>query len=428
MTYLLNLNGNFYYNREVPAIYRDLDPRGKVRRALGTKNKREAIRKAIMLDDQVEAYWKSLVSESQQHDAERFGKIVHTTRQMGFTYIPMQQVISLPTPELVDRVNAIEEAPKQQVEAALGAKEEPGLMLSAGLEQYWRLTKHKLLDKSEHQVRKWRNPRIKAVRNFIELVGDKELKLINVDDMLQFRDWWIDRINEEELKPKSANKDFIHLKQILQTVSKHFKLGLDLNHLFEDVMLPEDSGRSRLPFTSEQIIELLHHPLLNEIEEDAKWLIWAMAETGARNTEIIGLLTEDIRLDAEIPHIAITARKGHKLKTKHCERTIPLVGYALDAFKERPNGFPAYRDYSDILTNKVNKFLRENNLFPSTKHSLYSLRHSFQDRLVKAKAIDKVQVQLMGHRFKDREDYGLGADLQDKLDYMEVICLKTMVA
>ena len=423
MTYLLSRNGNYYYNREVPAIYRDLDPRGKVRIALRTTSKREALRKAVALDDQVEAYWCSLVSEKQKHDEERFGKIIHTARQMGFSYIPMPQIITLPLPELVSRVQAIQEAPKQQVEAALGGKQDPGIIVSEALEKYWALSRHRIIDKSDDQIRKWRNPRIRAVKNLIGHIGNKELGNITRDDTLAFRDWWLERISEDGAKPKTANKDFIHLKDLLKTVSGHFKLNLEVGHLFADILLKQDSEQTRLPFTSQQIIAMLESDKLKEADPNIRWLTPAMAGTGARNTEIIGLLPEDIRLNDPVPHIAIIGRKGKKLKTVHSKRVIPLTGYALEAFKAMPEGFPDYRDCPDQLTNKINRFLRENGFFPSENHSAYSLRHSFQDRLSEVDAPDRVQSELMGHRFS-REKYGNGPSLEKKMEWMKKICLK----
>jgi len=93
-------------------------------------------------------------------------------------------------------------------------------------------------------------------------------------------------------------------------------------------------------------------------------MFFAMAETGARNTAIIGLLPKDIKLTAGIPHICIVGRKGCKLKTKHSKQNFPITGYALYAFRARPRGFSNYRDNPDQLTTKANKFLRDNNRFP----------------------------------------------------------------
>jgi integrase len=426
VTYLLKRNGNYYYNRAVPAIYRDLDPRPNVRVSLNTTSKREALRKAITIDDQVELYWHSLVSDSQKHDERRFGKVVHVCRQMGFSYKPMSAVLALPLSDFVERTLAVQDAKPAQIEAVLGAKEVPDLSVLDALEKYWDLARHKCIDKSANQIRKWKNPRKKAVSNFVNLNGNKEVKDISKDDTLALRDWWLGRIEDENKNPGSANKDFIHLKTVLKTVSKHFKIGLDINHLFEEIMLPEQSEQTRLPFTSEQIVEILESEKLEDMDQDARWFAFATAETGARNTEIIGLLPEDIVLSAEVPHINITGRKGHRLKTVHSKRTIPLVGYSLDAFRARPNGFPKYRGNPDQLTNKANKFLRDNGFFPSLNHSVYSLRHSFQDRLISVDAPNRLQTSLMGHKFEG-EKYGNGPTLEKKKEWLDKICLKQTI-
>lgn len=58
----------------------------------------------------------------------------------------------------------------------------------------------------------------------------------------------------------------------------------------------------------------------------------------------------------------------------------------------------------------VNKYLRENELLPTERYSLYSFRHSFQDRLTAAEAPDRIKADLMGHKHA-REKYGKGPDL-----------------
>lgn len=59
------------------------------------------------------------------------------------------------------------------------------------------------------------------------------------------------------------------------------------------------------------------------------------------------------------------------------------------------------------------KHLRKEKLLPTVDHKIYSLRHSFQDRLTEIGVPDRIQVQLMGHRFK-RTQYGQGASLEKK--------------
>ena len=77
---------------------------------------------------------------------------------------------------------------------------------------------------------------------------------------------------------------------------------------------------------------------------------------------------------------------------------IPLVGAALVAFRELKGGFVRYRGKADLISHTrreffatINKYLRENGLIPSDRHSLYSLRHSFEDRLTAVEPPDKVQ-------------------------------------
>jgi len=126
-----------------------------------------------------------------------------------------------------------------------------------------------------------------------------------------------------------------------------------------------------------------------------------------------------------VPYISIKDRPGRPLKTAHSERDIPLVGFALQAMLQLPGGFPLYRDAPDNLSTCVNKFLRENNLLPSENHSMYSLRHSFQDRLTSANVPERIQCELMGHKFS-RPKYGLGGTLVEKKKYLlGIIVTKT---
>lgn len=423
MTYLLNRKGNYYYNRRVPDLYYDLDPRKTVRVALGTKCTRTAWRRAVMLNDQVEAYWLQLAATNHPHHNSQFRKTVRMARVMGFSYQPLATVAALPIDQLVARAMAAEHAAGKQVQALFGTMPVPGLPLNKVLDHFWELAKDRLMNKTTDQVRKWRNPRIRVMKAFIRLVGNKELAAVCRDDILVYRDWWLGRIEKENKTPDSANKEFIILKGVLEAVSDHYKAGLNISHLFKKIKLKTRFKQKRLPFTSAQLCAILRSPKLDSLNEQAKWFLFAASETGARSAELCGLLPEDIRLDAPVPHISITDRKERTLKNPHSQRIIPLVGYALEAFKACPDGFPRYRDKPDNLSNTVNKFLRENDLMPSPQHSVYSMRHSFQDRILTAGAPDRIQADLMGHKF-NRPKYGDGGSLELKMEWMKKVCLK----
>jgi integrase len=150
-----------------------------------------------------------------------------------------------------------------------------------------------------------------------------------------------------------------------------------------------------------------------------------MIETGLRPSEIVNLQEQTIVLDASVPHVRIIA-DGRRLKTEQSERDIPLVGVALKALQMHPSGFPRYRDKSSVLSATINKFLFENGLRPTKDHTLYSLRHSFKDRLVAAEAPDSLIDSLMGHR-TNKPKYGKGPPLELKLKYLAQIAFNTPV-
>ncbi len=118
---------------------------------------------------------------------------------------------------------------------------------------------------------------------------------------------------------------------------------------------------------------------------------------------------DTIRLDGEVPHISIEP-EGRQLKSHDARCVIPLTGVSLEAPKQYPEGFPRYRNRA-TLSAVVNKFLRAKFLLETPRHSFYSLRHSFEDRMLAAGIDDRIRRDLFGHRL-DRERYGKGASLE----------------
>lgn len=108
------------------------------------------------------------------------------------------------------------------------------------------------------------------------------------------------------------------------------------------------------------------------------------------------------------------------MKTDYCIREIPLVGVSLWAPKQARDGFPRYAKRNASLSALLNKYLSSNDLLPSPNHSFYSLRHTFQDMLTEVEAPDRIQAELMGHKYI-RPKYGKGPSLEQKLRWLEKI-------
>ncbi|WP_336247115.1 hypothetical protein [Octadecabacter dasysiphoniae] len=121
-----------------------------------------------------------------------------------------------------------------------------------------------------------------------------------------------------------------------------------------------------------------------------------------------------------MPHISIEP-EGRQLKSQYARRVIPLVGVSLEAFRAFPEGFPRYRD-SATLSATINKYLRGNGLLETPQHSLYSLRHAFEDRMLAAGIDDRIRRDVFGHRL-NRERYGKGATLEHLATLMRGIAL-----
>ena len=148
------------------------------------------------------------------------------------------------------------------------------LLLSRCLDKYWRFEKPKTLNKSANQIRKWENPRKLAIKNLITCIGDKPLADITREDMLSFREWWMQRMADDRMTASTVNKNLVLVKTILETVSDNMKLDLDVKHLFRKMLLADDDERRRLPFETEFIINTLLNPgNLQGLNEQAKWLL-----------------------------------------------------------------------------------------------------------------------------------------------------------
>lgn len=148
-----------------------------------------------------------------------------------------------------------------------------------------------------------------------------------------------------------------------------------------------------------------------------------MADTGAGPAELLGLDAADIKLDDAIPHIHIRTNAHRTLKTAYRVRRIPLVGAALAALKDQPEGWREMRGRAASISTAINKYLRENDLVEEPGQSLYSLRHSFQDRLNAVEVPERIQAEMMGHKFI-RPRYGADVDLGQKREWLERIAFR----
>ena len=370
----------FHLRKRVPVRFLSIESRRHVGISLHTDSFSEAEQKAKIIWEQHLAGWEARLAGNSFDANERFEAASANSGKLD----------------------------KLEAEAVLGGAVQPDIHISRALELFWILAAEETLGKSPDQVRRWRNPFKKAIANFVSVVGNLALHEICREDMLAFRQWWFERMRAKSLSANSANKDLIHLGKVLKTVNELKGLGLDLP--LAGLSFKEGEARQRPSFSDSWIRDvLLAQGALDGLNSEARCIILGMVNTGYRPSEATGLLPEHINLEGRIPYISIEP-DGRQLKSVRSRRVIPLAGVSLEAFQQCPTGFPRYRGNAS-LSATVNKFLRENGLLQTPDHTLYGLRHSFEDRMLAAGVDERIRRDLFGHRL-NRERYGAGATLE----------------
>ena len=104
--------------------------------------------------------------------------------------------------------------------------------------------------------------------------------------------------------------------------------GLSCTNGFSKIYLPSETKinpRKTIPISNIKNIQ----NVFRELDDDRRWLISLISDTGARLSEIAGLLISDINVETDYPYLRIQPHPWRSLKTKSSERNVPLVGAAL---------------------------------------------------------------------------------------------------
>ncbi len=414
MTIYMRAN-TYHLRKRVPRRFRGVEPRDIVAFSLHTDSKTIARQKADQMWGHLIEGWEAALRGDSVNGNARWEAAKAIADRRGFSFLPADQVAALP---LADRVARLEQVPADLSEkrsmpianALLGGVVQPGLTVRKALEEFWKITVDQTRGKTDDQVRRWENPRKKAVENFVAVVGDVELQALTRADARKFRDWWNEQIDKKGLSANSANKDFTHLAHTLKTVND--ALGLELTLPISGLRIKATPQAQRKAFSAKWIKDkILAAGALDGLNIEARTIVLMCVNTGARPSEIAGLLRKHAHLDGKVPYITI-APEGRQLKNAASARTIPLVGCSLDALKVYLKTAPKARDElfpryfgKDAISAAANKFLAENGLLETPDHTLYGLRHGFEDRMIAADWPERFKADLFGHAI-GRERYG----------------------
>ncbi|MGG9998711.1 DUF6538 domain-containing protein [Pseudovibrio ascidiaceicola] len=429
MGYTLS-RGVYYFVKRVPARYAAVEHRSRIQLSLKTKSPDVAEKKSLMVEERLIAYWEALLANKEESALEHYDAALNFAAAHGFTYLSLEDVVATPLDDLLSRVDVIPEAevPKKNsatIAGVLGTAK-PKRKISKVYEEYLELTPDLRVGMSEDQIRKWKNPKFKAINNFISVVGDKDVREISREDGLKLRQWWVDRVLDEGMKPGTANKDFTHLSKVFSTWCDLKQEKLE-NPFLRLRLKEEGTQDERPPFSRNWIEEKLLAPdAFGATNEEAVLIFKILINTGLRPSEVIGAKLEHFKTTHNVPHISIEEYRAEgfmrKLKTKWSAREVPLVGVSLEAARRlvKLGGVQKYYLKSDQWSALINKVLDEHKLRETEQHTAYSLRHSFEDSLLEAGVDHRLRVELMGHSY-ERPKYGEGGSLQLKREQIEKI-------
>ena len=257
----------------------------------------------------------------------------------------------------------------------------------------------------------------------IACLGSRPLDCYSSADAATFRQW----LTDKKLSNTSLARIFGVVKAVVNFSIK--EQGLECKNAFSGVYIPAEANKKRYSVKGKELKSLQDECVL--LDDDIRWLVALISDTGMRLSEAVGLLVDDLVLDSEQPHIKLVLHPHRRLKTGASERTIPLVGCSLWAakrIKENSSSkfcFSRYCSEDNFNSNSasaaINKWIKK---VISSEAVIYGLRHGFRDRLRAAEAPMDMIDQLGGWSLRSvGQGYGDGYQLDLLHRWMEKIVL-----
>ncbi|MDC0398690.1 site-specific integrase [Alphaproteobacteria bacterium] len=371
--YLYNRDGVYQFIRRIPTDLSDHYGSSRIQISLRTRSPSKANRCARSITQRLDDYWLGL----------RLQKLD----------IPAMNLINM------DINNS-----------------DDGFKLSDALDLYLKL---KSKDKDKAFIRT-------AHRNteyVIKVLGNKSVTAYSSSEAAQFRDWLINR----GMSKNTVKRVFSSIRSIINLAIKEH--GLEGTNGFLGTFIPDglrETTRKPIPV---EVIKDIQQTCMT-MDDDLRWLIALLSDTGMRLGEAVGLLKSDIILDTDTPHLNLIPHPWRRLKTTGSERKIPLVGASLWSARRikqsNPTNqfaFPRYCNEQTHNSNSasaaLNKWLRSHAPEGCVVHSF---RHSMRDRLRTVECSKEIIDQIGGWSSSDvGETYGEGFILTIVEKWMRLI-------
>ena len=326
-TYLYQKRGFYYFSRRVPKELHYCHTKHRIVLALNTRSRAKALKYAQVICQRLDERWLPM-----RLDAMGFGNVIAND----------VRAISAPT-------------------------------LSEATQQYLQL-------KGMGKAKTFHQAALRNAGTVIEICGDRVVTEYRTTDAGRVRNVLIDR----GLNVLSVKRSFTTIKAIINlAIAEH---GLDMRNPFSSIFMPEADSKKRISIPIETIREI--QQACYQINDDRRWLIALISDTGMRLAEAAGLHIDDLHLEEDIPYVDIKPHPWRSLKTKGSQRQIPLVGaslWAAQRIKQTASSSFAFDRYTDnkqcranSASNALNKWMQSHFRDDIVIHGF---RHALRDRL-----------------------------------------------
>ena len=358
-TYIYQKRGFYYFSRRVPKEVQHCHGKQRIVLALNTRSRAKALRHSQMICQRLDEKWLPMRLDA-----------------MGLGNVLANDVSKLAAPNLSEAV---------QTYLQLNGIGRP---------------------KTFHRA---------AMRNaqvVMDILGNRPISEYSTLEAGKVRDALIGR----GLAVLSVRRSFTTIKAIINlAIAEH---GLNIRNPFSAIYMPEADSKKRVSIPVETIRQIQQSCM--EHDDDMRWLVALISDTGMRLAEAAGLHMDDLKLDEDIPCVEIKPHPWRSLKTKGSQRQVPLVGASLWAAQRiRANAsscfaFPRYTDSercnANSASNALNKWIQANFRDDIVIHGF---RHAMRDRLRAVSCPSEMIDQIGGWSSgKLGEGYGDGFDLK----------------
>ncbi|ANP37180.1 integrase [Phaeobacter gallaeciensis] len=378
--------GIYYFIRRIPVDLRQHYSSGKISYSLRTRSRSIALSRANRAACKLDEYWYHLRTQ----DAELPGK--HLLRH-GLT----------------------RQAPLLGEDASVTTDV---LTLSEAVLTYLRL-------KGQGRPETFHRAAHRSCGYVIDVCGDKPLTGYTKADANKFRDALIKR----GLAGSSITRIFGTVRAVFNfAVAEE---GLSTTAPFANVYYDRSagvSGRSSIPVQDIRTVQ----GKCKVIDDEMRWLVAMVADTGMRLAEAAGLLREDIYRDESGGWVArIVPHPWRSLKTDSSKRIVPLVGsaeWAADRIHAQETdskfAFPRYNTTGTTNGNSasagLNKWLKA---YVPKGATMHGFRHSMRDRLRAVECPSDIVDQIGGwHTDGVGHGYGNGYPIEILRRWLNTAC------